>query len=399
MDTQPTFYKMGMPGPRCAEMITQPLQAIRELNPSLNAMIQSTEQMNRVLCDAAKQPLKKRRKIASSAVAIHDAHLQRLKAFRSAADRTFDPLVQALAQQPPPHVEEEQAEEEDVSSLGSIAGMQRMMQVIPKRFHAKLATLRTYLNTRPGLIRVTPTGRPIVAGIEIPNANIVDIIRSLYVWSKSAIHPRGTKEVLDALDLIGAPSYLLSNPAARKTYQSLHEEGEQFHAETQTERETEEEPEHGEKLPQTPQGKHREAEEFATAQHIPFPPQPAVRKSVEVAPAKPEPKTFSGVSTKSEASKATGIPTRHASSKASGIRGKQTSSEASTSQSGQGGKSNVERMRLPGKPIRILRLPSTPEKPAMRGARKATVNHMGQRRKGVERGRLPGKPIRILRLY
>ena len=120
-----------MTGPRCAEMITQPLQAIRELNPSINAMIQSTEQMNKVLCEAAKQPLKKRRKIASSAVAIHDAYLQRLKAFRSGAGHTFDPLVQALAQQPPsapaapsPHVEEEEAEEEeDVSSLGSRAGM------------------------------------------------------------------------------------------------------------------------------------------------------------------------------------------------------------------------------------------------------------------------------------
>ena len=138
MAQQPTFYKMKVTGPRCAEMITQPLQAMRELNPNLNAVIQSTEQMNKVLCEAAKQPLKKRRKIASSAVAIHDAHLQRVKALKSDASYAYDPMVQALMQQhqqqqqpvreeapaapPAPVVEEE--EEVDESSLGSRVGME-----------------------------------------------------------------------------------------------------------------------------------------------------------------------------------------------------------------------------------------------------------------------------------
>ena len=405
---QPTFYKMRMTGPRCAEMITEPLQAMRELNPNLNAMLQSTEQMDKVLCESAKLPLKKRRKIASSAVAIHDAHLQRLKAFRSDAGYGYDPMVHAFGQQPPsapaappPDVEEE-AEEEDESSLGSRAAMERVMAEIPKTFRGRFTTLGRYLKANPDLIRVTPQGQPIVAGRQLPSAHIIDIMRSLYVWPKTRALPSGVGEVMEALRSAGVPSYLLSNTAARTMYQRLHEAGEQLHIETQTEPELEmEELEHGEKLPQTPEGKHREAEEFATAQRLPFPPEPTVSKVGALAPTKPETKKFSSFLAKAEAPKVSGIPMRHASSKtSSGIRGKQvSSSEASTSQEGHGRKVNVKRMRLPWKPIRILRLPSIPEKPTKRRARKATVNHMGQRRKDVERGRLPGKPIRILRLY
>ena len=244
---QPTFYKMRMTGPRCAEMITEPLQAMRELNPNLNAMIQSTEQMDKVLCESAKLPLKKRRKIASSAVALHDMHLQRLKAFRSDAGYGYDPMVHAFGQQPPsapatppPDVEEV----EDESSLGSRAAMERVMAEIPKTFRGRFTTLGRYLKANPDLIRVTPQGQPIVAGRQLPSAHIIDIMRSLYIWPKTQTLPSGVREVMEALRSAGAPSYLLSNTAVRTMYQRLHEAGEQFHAETQTERATEEELEH-----------------------------------------------------------------------------------------------------------------------------------------------------------
>ena len=128
VEQQPTFIKMRMTGPRCAEPITEPLQAMRELNTNLNAMLQSTEQMNKVLCESAKLPLKKRRKIASSAVAQHDMHLQRLKAFRSDAGYGYDPMTQAFAHQPPvsfdePTIQPAEVEAEDESSLGSRAAM------------------------------------------------------------------------------------------------------------------------------------------------------------------------------------------------------------------------------------------------------------------------------------
>jgi hypothetical protein len=82
MEKRPMLHKMSVTGPRCAEFITQPLDVMRELNPSLNTTIQSTEGMKKILSEAAKQPSTKRRKIASTAVAVHDAHLQRLKAFK-----------------------------------------------------------------------------------------------------------------------------------------------------------------------------------------------------------------------------------------------------------------------------------------------------------------------------
>ena len=397
---QPTFYKMRMTGPRCAEMITEPLQAMRELNPNLNAMLQSTEQMDKVLCESAKLPLKKRRKIASSAVALHDMHLQRLKAFKSDAGYGYDPMVHAFGQQPPsapeappPDVEEE---EEDESSLGSRVAMERVMVEIPKTFRGRFTTLGRYLKANPDLIRVTAQGQPIVAGRELPSAHIIDIIRSLYVWPKTRALPSGVGEVMEALRSAGVPSYLLSNTAARTMYQRLHEAGEQLHVETQTDPELEME----EELMRTPVGKHGEGEEFATAQHFPFPPQRTVPKSEELALAKPETKKVSSISMKPGTSKASVIPTKRGSVKPTAIHGKPvSSSEASTTQSGRGRKANGERVCLPGKPIRILRLPSTPEKPTKRRARKVVAKQMDQRLKGVERGRLPGKPIRILRLY
>ena len=239
------FHKMKVTGPRCAEFITEPLQAIRELNPALDSMIHSTEQMNKIVCESAKLPWKKRRKMASSAVAMHDAHLQRLKALKSDYGYAYDPFVQALAQHPPIPQDEPPppVEEEDESSLGSRAGMERVMEVIPKQFRSKVAILGNYLKAHPNLIRFTPTGHPIVSGMQIPNANIVDVIRSLYMWPRSQPLPRGAKEVVEALHSIGIPTTLLSNSAVRTMYHSLHEMGEQSHTETEEQEEEEEEEE------------------------------------------------------------------------------------------------------------------------------------------------------------
>ena len=97
MEKQSMSHKMKATGPSCAELIAEPLQAMCELNPTLNAMIRSTEQMNKLLCHMARQPSEKRRKIASWAVAAHDAHLQRrLKALMSDSDHAYNPIGQAL---------------------------------------------------------------------------------------------------------------------------------------------------------------------------------------------------------------------------------------------------------------------------------------------------------------
>ena len=208
----------------------------------------------------------------------------------SDSDHAYNPMAQALAQQPPisydePAVPPSQVEEEDESSLGSRAAMQRVMAEIPKKFHAKVATLGHYLKAHPNLIRVTPTGRPIVAGKEIPRAHIMDIMRSLYLWPKSQALPSGVKEVIEALHAVGAPSYLLSNSAVRTMYHSLHEAAEQSHTETE-----EQEPE-GEEEEQEPEGEEEEQEmstPFKTPLHSAMPPLPTIPKVEERAPMIPK---------------------------------------------------------------------------------------------------------------
>ena len=200
----------------------------------------------------------------------------------SDSDHAYNPMGQALALQPPtshdePAVPPSQVEEEDESSLGSRAAMQRVMAEIPKKFHAKVATLGHYLKAHPNLIRVTPTGRPIVAGKEIPRAHIMDIMRSLYLWPKSQALPSGVKEVIEALHAVGAPSHLLSNSAVRTMYHSLYEAAEQPHPETEEqepERE-EEEQELGEKR------RKKRTTPFKTPLHSSMPPLPAVPKVEE----------------------------------------------------------------------------------------------------------------------
>ena len=421
------FHKMKVTGPQCAEFITQPLQAMRELNPTLNTMIQSTEQMNKVLCEAAKQPLKKRRKIASSAVALHDAHLQRLKALKSDSDHTYDPLFQALAQQPatPSEAPPTPGEEEDESSLGSRAAMQRVMEAIPKQYRAKAATLGSYLKAHPNLIRFTSAGRPILQGTEMRNANIMDIVRSLYVWPKGNAHPRGTKEVVEALYSIGVPSFVLSNAAVRAVYHRLDEAAEQFRTEEQERAGAQEQQEQeGEEEEQEPEGEEEEQETstlFETPLHSAIPPLATIPKVEERMPTmipKLQRKAEERVSmiTKPPHIATVTMPARQATSKvsSSGIPAtlmKHEAGKSSTSQTGKGRMGIAEHahsdVHLPGKPIRILRLSSISSlrtKSMKREARKPSGSQTGQdfgcpMEHMYDDPRLPGKPIRILRLY
>ena len=218
--------------------------------------------------------------------------------------------------------------------------MQRVMAEIPKKFHVKVATLGYYLKAHPNLIRVTPTGRPIVAGKEIMRAHIMDIMRSLYLWPKSQALPSGVKEVIEALHAIGAPSHLLSNLAVRTMYHSLHGAAEQPHAETEE---------------QEPEGEEEEQElettPFEISLHSSIPPLPAVPKVEERTPIIPKlerkaeeralSKPNSSLVPKPERAGSVTMQTRHAASKASssGIPAMSTKHElikTSGSQTGKG---------------------------------------------------------------
>jgi hypothetical protein len=102
--------------------------------------------------------------------------------------------------------------------LNSHRVTQEVRAGMPKRFHNKLSILCEYLNSYPNLIRVTPSGRAIVAGKELQRGNILDIMRSLYIWPKSQALPSGVKEVIEAFQSVGAPSYLMSNSNIRPIY-------------------------------------------------------------------------------------------------------------------------------------------------------------------------------------
>ena len=282
--------------------------------------------------------------------------------------------------------------EEDESSLGSRAAMERVMTDIPQKFHTNFAKLGRYLQANPDLIRITQAGRPIVAGQELGRANISDIMRSLYVWPKSRALPSGVKEVIEALHSAGAPSYLLSNTAVRTMYQRLQEPSEQPHTETQTEpEELEQEEEYGEEVAKKSE-REEETTQYETPQHSVIRPQPTILKAEGHAPVrsmKPEAKKASGVQVKPEASKASRIPA---------MSTKLVPSKASSSRKGEGRRA-AERVRLPGKPIRILRLPSV-DTPVMRAPSKISTSQAGNGYKAnTKHVRLPGKPISILRLY
>jgi hypothetical protein len=375
-EDKPAYYKMKLVGPNCAEFITEPMQLARELNPKLSGMIHSAEQMNKVLCDASQQPLEKRRYTTSSVVALHDAHLQRLKGLMSDSDHAYSPMEHSFPEQSQMPVDEPTAPpsqvEEDESSLSSHAAMQKVMSVIPKKFHAKFARLGEYLKFHPGLIRFTPTGRPIVSGREIQHAHIMDIVRSLYLWPKTQALPTGLREVIEALHLAGAPSHVLSNADALRMYHSVYGATQQSHTGMEGYESEAEEQQQYEQEEEEEQQQQREEEEeqetpFATPLHTAMHQMQTIRKAEERAPTKQSPSM---------------IPKPiYAPSKVSGIPSLMSKREASKPSSSQSGKGKL-RARMP-------RHSETEECCLEEGV----TEHW------YDDPLFPGKPIRVLKLY
>jgi hypothetical protein len=93
--------------------------------------------------------------------------------------------------------------------------MQKAKADIPKTFHRKLYRLRQCLHAHSNLIRIAPSGRPVVARKELQRGSIQDFMRFLYLWHKGQALPSGVKEIVEALHSFGASSCLLSNSNAR----------------------------------------------------------------------------------------------------------------------------------------------------------------------------------------
>jgi hypothetical protein len=161
---------------------------------------------------------------------------------------------------------------------------------VPKRYRNKVATLGDYLKSFPNLLRVSPTGRAIVNGVELQHTNIMDIVRSLYIWPKTQTHPRGTLEVVQALHSIGVPGFVLSNSTVRAMYHDLVEAAEETHTEAEETEETETETEGQEAEGYGKQAEEHEGETFETPMHATGPPvQPLVLKAEGHVPSKASP--------------------------------------------------------------------------------------------------------------
>ena len=247
MDAHKTlpYTKMKVTGLRSAEMpLTSNIQEYD--NPTIKAIVQTTNEMDTVLARGAitaKPTMGRRRNRASgkhiapsSAVAIHNTCLERLRALKSQFDQTYNPLLRLLIQQrqqqapvaaaelpgqPVGAAAQPSTSTADESSAGSITMRDRVLQVIPKMSKAKYALLWNYLKENPDIIRVSAGGRPIINGRELAGSSFVDVMHSLYMWRKQTALPHGAYEIIQALQSVGVPSTLLSSTAARNLYQDV----------------------------------------------------------------------------------------------------------------------------------------------------------------------------------
>ena len=225
------YRKMKVTGPRSAELVVpitpiNAVQAMREYNPTVNAMVQANDEMSAALANAEAYRRDKRKKRAtpSSSLAIYDLGLQRLRALKSQFEQAYDPLVQLLTQRAPPPMIPPLAPDTMAgpsTSTSSDATLTRVLEVLPEQYRNKYTLLHGYMKAQPGAIRVTETGRPVIDGVEIPTASFTDAMRSLYVWRKAEDLPRSTREIIKSLQAIGVPSTLLSSTAAKNAYHDL----------------------------------------------------------------------------------------------------------------------------------------------------------------------------------
>jgi hypothetical protein len=236
---KPAFRKMKVTGPRSAQLV---LDADMGENPTVKAIAETNSDIAKALArgvGAAKSKSKstklvtRRGKVlkkpigATTAIAIHNHCLQRLRALKSQFDQSYNPLLRLLTQQPhttlAPTGEPQAAPIKAMNdaSAASPAMMERVLTVLPKQYQAKYKQLATYLADSPDVIHVTANGRPIIKGREMHEASYVDAMRALYVWRRRDPLPPGTREIIRTLQGVGVPSTLLSSTAAREAYDAM----------------------------------------------------------------------------------------------------------------------------------------------------------------------------------
>jgi len=274
----PAYRKMRVIGPRQAvaldDVVMQHTKAnaMRDYNPTLNAMAQSQTEMHDILEHApnaveSTQSLPKRKKrvrkgitqqgplySASSSVALHNACLERLRALKSQFDTSYEPLLQLLVANntpaaapappvvaPPVHAQpgvvapanapapRTPAQGQAPTTPGTTPpervhaiDVTRVLNTLPKVCRDKYAQLHEYIARYPNLVGITGNGRMVIRGVTVHGSTYSDVVRALYVTPRTLGVPAtpvpGLYELVDVLTMIGAPRSLVSSTAARAQY-------------------------------------------------------------------------------------------------------------------------------------------------------------------------------------
>jgi len=275
----PAFRKMRVVGPRQAialdEVKTQQrdAKAMRDYNPTINAMVEAQSNMKDILKDATSElPSKSRKRKAgggrhkigaSTSMSLYNACIERLHALKSQFDSSYQPLLQllmdnnvaqpaaavaAIAAQAPPAAPPAAGAQPVANPLPAVAqiamagtplrpatipppngGTQNQWMDIPdslgslpKVYQERYKELRSYMTKDPYLFKLAPKGQVVFKGEVVPDTSFNDLVRGLYVSARGRKPtPAGMSEFLQALNEVGVPSSLLSAVPIRSQYAGI----------------------------------------------------------------------------------------------------------------------------------------------------------------------------------
>jgi hypothetical protein len=273
----PAYRKMHVIGPRQAialdEVSTQQREAkaIRDYNPTVNAMVEAQDNIKDILESATSESSKSRKRKAggkpkagaSTSLSLYNACFERLQALKSQFDSSYEPLLQLLMDhnvtQAP--VAGGAPAAQAAAAVAPVAGglppaaaalpavAQIAMQgtplrpatipppvgtptqytdipeslgVLPKIYHERYKDLRRYMTKDPSVFKLAPKGQLVVKGTVVPDSSFNDLVRGLYVSARGKKPTAaGMTEFLEALNTVGVPSTLLSAMSVRSQYAGI----------------------------------------------------------------------------------------------------------------------------------------------------------------------------------
>jgi hypothetical protein len=268
---------MHVIGPRQAialdEVSTQQREAkaMRDYNPTVNAMVEAQDNIKDILQNATIEPSKSRKRKAggkpkagaSTSLSLYNACIERLHALKSQFDSSYQPLLQLLMDnnvvQAPvaadavpaaPTVQVAPAAGQPVAAAAALPAVAQIAMMgtplrpatipppagtptqymdipeslgsLPKIYHERYKDLRGYMTKDPYLFKLAPKGQLVFKGEVVPDSSFNDLVRGLYVSARGKKPTAtGMSEFLEALNTVGVPSSLLSSMAIRSQYAGI----------------------------------------------------------------------------------------------------------------------------------------------------------------------------------